>query len=62
MAEQDCRTCPELMARLAGVAGGLRALAAFVDQQITEPTMPWRELLPQVVLRAENLADQAQGR
>jgi hypothetical protein len=58
----DCPRCPELIVRLAGVTGGLHALAAFVDDQLAEPTMPWRDLLPLVVARAENLAAQAQGR
>jgi hypothetical protein len=44
------------------VAGGAYALAAFVEQEMTEPTMPRRDLLPAIVMRAENLADQAQGR
>lgn len=58
---EDCQTCPELRSRLGAVAGGLIALATFVDRETTEPTMPWKDLLPQVVLRAENLAEQAQG-
>ena len=62
MADADCTLCPELLARLAGVAGGLRALAVLIDQELTEPTMSRRELLDVTAVRAANLADQAQGR
>ncbi|MFG3301005.1 hypothetical protein [Micromonospora chersina] len=58
----DCTYCPTLEARLAGVAGGLRALAAFIDKELTEEaTMSRRELLDVAAVRVSNLADQAQG-
>ncbi|MBQ0902686.1 hypothetical protein [Micromonospora sp. U21] len=62
MPEQDCQMCPTLEARLAATAGGLLALAAFIDQELTEPTISRRELLDVTAVRAANLADQAQGR
>ena len=62
MAENDCTLCPELLTRLGAAAGGLNALAALIETEMVEPTMPWRDLLPQLALRARNLADQAQGR
>lgn len=62
MPDGDCTLCPELLTRLGAVAGGLHALAAFIESEMVEPTMPWRDLLPQLALRARNLADQAQGR
>ncbi|KAB1932924.1 hypothetical protein F8271_24975 [Micromonospora sp. ALFpr18c] len=62
MADADCTTCPELLTRLGAAAGGLRALAALIESEMVEPTMPWRGLLPILAIRAHNLADQAQGR
>ncbi|MEU5872498.1 hypothetical protein AB0A73_13200 [Glycomyces sp. NPDC047369] len=62
MADNDCTTCPELLTRLGAAAGGIRALAAFIESEMVEPTMPWRDLLPILAIRAHNLADQAQGR
>jgi len=62
MAETDCTVCPELLTRLGATAGGLNALAAFIESEMVEPTMPWRHLLPILAIRAQNLADQAQGR
>ena len=59
---EDCNRCPELQARLYAVAGGLRGLAAFIDAELAEPTMSWRELLPLIVIRVENAADHASGR
>ncbi|MET7752584.1 hypothetical protein [Micromonospora sp. NPDC005367] len=62
MANADCTVCPELLMRLGASAGGLRALAAFIESEMVEPTMPWRDLLPTLALRARNLAEQAEGR
>ncbi|MDH6460877.1 hypothetical protein M2302_001043 [Micromonospora sp. A200] len=62
MADADCTYCPTLQARLAGVAGGLRALAALIERELTEETtMSRRELLDVAAVRVSNLADQAQG-
>ena len=62
MAADECTVCPELLSRLGAAAGGLHALAALVESEMVEPTMPWRDLLPLIAIRARNLADQAQGR
>jgi hypothetical protein len=62
VADADCTVCPELLTRLGAAAGGLRALAALIESEMVEPTMPWRDLLPTLALRARNLADQAEGR
>ena len=62
MAENDCTLCPELLTRLGAAAGGLRALAAHIESEMVEPTMPWRDLLPTLAMRARNLAAQAEGR
>ena len=62
MAENDCQVCPELLTRLGATAAQAADLATFIDNEIAEPTMPWRDLLPHLALRARNLADQAQGR
>lgn len=62
MADADCRMCPELQARLGAVAGGLHALAAFIDAELVEPTMPRKQLLDVAAVRVQNLAEQAQGR
>ncbi|MFI7429800.1 hypothetical protein ACIBPB_22640 [Micromonospora sp. NPDC049836] len=62
MAENDCTLCPELLTRLGAAAGAAHALAAFIEAEMVEPTMPWRDLLPILAIRARNLADQAQGR
>jgi len=59
---EDCTRCPELQARLYGVAGGLRGLAAFIDAELVEPTMPWKQLIPLIAIRVENAADHASGR
>ncbi|NES28943.1 hypothetical protein GCE86_19700 [Micromonospora terminaliae] len=58
----DCTYCPTLEARLAGVAGGLRALADLIDNELTEATMSRRELLDVAAVRVTNLAEQASGR
>ncbi|MEV1331512.1 hypothetical protein AB0J20_18265 [Micromonospora costi] len=62
MADADCTVCPELLTRLGAAAGGLLALAEFIESEQVEPTMPRRDLLPVLALRARNLAEQAQGR
>lgn len=62
MADADCTVCPELLTRLGAAAAGLRALAALIESEMVEPTMPRRDLLPLLATRARNLADQAQGR
>ncbi|MDZ5443785.1 hypothetical protein U2F26_13735 [Micromonospora sp. 4G57] len=62
MAENDCTACPELLMRLGAAAGGLRALAAFIESEMVEPTMHRSELLGVLAVRAANLADQAEGR
>lgn len=61
MADEDCTACPELLTRLGAAAGGARALAVFIESEMVEPTMSWRDLLPLLAMRAHNLADQAQG-
>ena len=62
MAENDCTACPELLTRLGAAAAGLHGLAALIETEMVEPTMPWRDLLPTLALRARNLAEQAEGR
>ncbi|MEV5689923.1 hypothetical protein [Micromonospora globbae] len=62
MPDADCTACPDLRAQLAAAAAGLRGLAQFIESELVEPTMPWRDLLPVLAIRAHNLADQAQGR
>ncbi|GAA3765559.1 hypothetical protein [Micromonospora maritima] len=63
MADNDCQMCPELLTRLGAVAGGLHALAAFIERELTdEPTMSRRELLDVAAVRVSNLAEQASGR
>ncbi|MBM0238695.1 hypothetical protein JNW88_18880 [Micromonospora sp. ATA32] len=62
MADADCTVCPELLTRLGAAAGGLRALAAFIEAEMVEPTMHRSELLGVLAVRAANLADQAEGR
>ncbi|MFI7607653.1 hypothetical protein ACIBTV_21275 [Micromonospora sp. NPDC049366] len=62
MPDGDCTLCPELLTRLGATAGGLRALADLIESETVEPTMPWRDLLPTIALRARNLAEQAEGR
>jgi hypothetical protein len=62
VADADCTVCPELLTRLGAAAGGLRALAVLIESEMVEPTMPWRDLLPTLALRARNLAEQAEGR
>lgn len=63
MAEQPCTRCPELDARLAGIAGGLLALVALIDRELTEEqTMSRRELIDVAAVRIENLAANAMGR
>lgn len=62
MSETDCTVCPDLRVRLTAAASGLRGLARLIETEMAEPTMPWKDLLPILAMRAENLADQAEGR
>ncbi|WP_432051148.1 hypothetical protein [Verrucosispora sp. NA02020] len=62
MADRDCTVCPELRTQLGAAAGGIDALADLIDREIEAPTMPWRDLLAQLAIRARNLAEQARGR
>lgn len=61
VAEPDCQVCPELLTRLGAAAAGLHHLAALIETEMVEPTMPWRKFLPLLATRARNLAAQTQG-
>lgn len=56
MAEQ-CQTCTELRARLAIMAGQVRAEAVLIRVELDEPTRPWRKTLDRAQDRLHMVAD-----
>ena len=74
--DQACSQCPALRAQisqlqrqvaflrqaLAGLVGGVRGTTQFIDRQLSEPSMPRRELVAAVAQRLAYLIDRAEGK
>jgi hypothetical protein len=59
---QQQRTIDHLRRLLQDLIGGLRGTAEFIDRELTEPTMPRRNLVPAVYQRLTTLLYQAEGK